>query len=196
MFLKQFVSQLLHSLNSYGISILKNPKITTSFSVLSPITFLISIHCNTFLIPYFVMLATEGIPVFYLELEIGQWLTESAIGVCNQVSPWLGAVAISSAVVSCSVTLHYQTVIACCLFCFLQVWELKLSQQLTWRLPSFGMWHRVVWCIFIVFWRKVLHSSSKPKAVLFLSNCLLPDTIQTNQNGWYYQAFVAQNAFT
>lgn len=40
---------------------------------------------GAFLIPYFVMLAIEGIPIFYLELVIGQRLRKGAIGVWNQV---------------------------------------------------------------------------------------------------------------
>jgi solute carrier family 6 amino acid/orphan transporter-like 15/16/17/18/20 len=44
---------------------------------------------GAFLIPYFVMLAVEGIPIFYLELAIGQRLRKGAIGVWNQVSPFL-----------------------------------------------------------------------------------------------------------
>lgn len=45
---------------------------------------------GAFLIPYFVMLAIEGIPIFYLELAIGQRLRKGAIGVWSQVSPYLG----------------------------------------------------------------------------------------------------------
>lgn len=44
---------------------------------------------GAFLIPYFVMLCIEGIPIFYLELAIGQRLRKGAIGVWNQVSPYL-----------------------------------------------------------------------------------------------------------
>ena len=77
------------------------------------------------------MLATEGISVFCLELEIGRRLREGVIGVCNQVLTYLGAAGIKSAVVSCSVALFYQTVTAGCHFYFVQVWELQLSQQLT-----------------------------------------------------------------
>jgi hypothetical protein len=46
------------------------------------------------------MMATEGIPVLYLELEIGQRLRKGVIVVGNQVSPYLGAIGISSAGVS------------------------------------------------------------------------------------------------
>jgi len=41
---------------------------------------------GAFLIPYFVMLIIEGIPIFYLELAIGQRLRKGAIGVWNQVN--------------------------------------------------------------------------------------------------------------
>lgn len=44
---------------------------------------------GAFLIPYFVMLAIQGIPIFYLELAIGQRLRKGAIGVWTQVSPYL-----------------------------------------------------------------------------------------------------------
>jgi len=45
------------------------------------------------------MMPTEGIPLFYLELEIVQRLSEGVNGLCNQVSPFLSPVALSSAVV-------------------------------------------------------------------------------------------------
>lgn len=82
---------------------------------------LAGIVTGVFLIPYFVMLAIEGIPIFYLELAIGQRLRKGAIGVWNQVSPYLGGIGISSAVVSFNVALYYNTIIAWCLFYFVQV---------------------------------------------------------------------------
>lgn len=96
------------------------------------------------------MLAIEGIPIFYLELAIGQRLRKGAIGVWNQVivarctynairrnrilrpsdhircfltqvSPYMGGIGVSSAVVSFNVALYYNTIIAWCLFYFVQV---------------------------------------------------------------------------
>lgn len=81
---------------------------------------------GAFLIPYFVMLAIEGIPIFYLELAIGQRLRKGAIGVWNQVSPYLAGIGISSAVVSFNVALYYNTIIAWCLFYFVQSFQSKL----------------------------------------------------------------------
>lgn len=81
---------------------------------------------GAFLVPYLVMLAVEGIPIFYLELAIGQRLRKGAIGVWNQVSPYLGGIGISSAVVSFNVALYYNTVIAWCLFYFVQSFQSEL----------------------------------------------------------------------
>ncbi|XP_030750013.1 sodium-dependent neutral amino acid transporter B(0)AT3 [Sitophilus oryzae] len=81
---------------------------------------------GAFLIPYFIMLAIEGIPIFYLELAIGQRLRKGAIGVWNQVSPFLSGIGISSAVVSFNVALYYNTIIAWCLFYFVQSFQSKL----------------------------------------------------------------------
>ncbi|XP_044735984.1 sodium-dependent neutral amino acid transporter B(0)AT3 [Chrysoperla carnea] len=81
---------------------------------------------GAFLIPYFVMLAIEGIPIFYLELAIGQRLRKGAIGVWNQVSPYLAGIGISSAVVSFNVALYYNTIIAWCLFYFVQSFQSEL----------------------------------------------------------------------
>lgn len=78
------------------------------------------------MIPYFVMLCIEGIPIFYLELAIGQRLRKGAIGVWNQVSPYLAGIGISSAVVSFNVALYYNTIIAWCLFYFAQSFQSEL----------------------------------------------------------------------
>ena len=81
---------------------------------------------GAFLIPYFVMLAIEGIPIFYLELAIGQRLRKGAIGVWNQVSPLVAGIGISSAMVSLNVALYYNTIIAWCLFYLVQSFQVQL----------------------------------------------------------------------
>uniref|UniRef100_A0A182SPL0 Transporter n=1 Tax=Anopheles maculatus TaxID=74869 RepID=A0A182SPL0_9DIPT len=55
---------------------------------------------GAFLVPYFVMLLLQGLPIFYLELAIGQRLRKGAIGVWHEVSAYLGGIGISSAFVS------------------------------------------------------------------------------------------------
>ncbi|XP_065337149.1 sodium-dependent neutral amino acid transporter B(0)AT3 [Cloeon dipterum] len=81
---------------------------------------------GAFLIPYFIMLLIEGMPIFYLELAIGQRLRKGAIGVWSQVSPYLAGIGISSAVVSFNVALYYNTIIAWCLFYFVQSFQAQL----------------------------------------------------------------------
>jgi solute carrier family 6 amino acid/orphan transporter-like 15/16/17/18/20 len=70
---------------------------------------------GAFLVPYWLMLFIQGLPIFYLELAIGQRLRKGAIGVWNEVSPYLGGIGISSAIVSFIVALYYNTIIGWCL---------------------------------------------------------------------------------
>ena len=73
---------------------------------------------GAFLIPYLIMLLIEGLPIFLLELTIGQRLRKGSIGAWHRVSPYLGGIGIASAVVSLNVALYYNTVIAWCLYYF------------------------------------------------------------------------------
>ncbi|XP_023228941.1 sodium-dependent neutral amino acid transporter B(0)AT3-like [Centruroides sculpturatus] len=81
---------------------------------------------GAFLIPYFVMLAIEGVPVFYLELAVGQRLRKGAIGVWNLVSSYTGGIGLTSAVVSFNVALYYNTIIAWCMYYFFQSFQSPL----------------------------------------------------------------------
>ncbi|KAG7172289.1 Sodium-dependent neutral amino acid transporter B(0)AT3-like 2 [Homarus americanus] len=81
---------------------------------------------GAFLIPYFVMLTFLGLPLFYLELAVGQRIRKGALGAWHQISPSLGGVGIASAVVSFSVALYYNTVIAWCLYYLFQSFQSPL----------------------------------------------------------------------
>lgn len=107
---------------------------------------------GAFLVPYFTMLAIQGIPIFYLELAVGQRLRKGAIAAWHevnsiagpsitaprthfslslshcrrQISPYLGGIGISSAVVSYVVALYYNTIIAWCLIYLLHSFESPL----------------------------------------------------------------------
>lgn len=70
---------------------------------------------GAFLVPYWLMLFIQGLPIFYLELAIGQRLRKGAIGVWNEVSPYLGGIGIASAFVSFIVALYYNTIIGWCI---------------------------------------------------------------------------------
>lgn len=69
------------------------------------------------------MLAIEGLPIFFLELAIGQRLRKGAVGVWSQVSPYLAGVGIASAVVSFTVALYYNTIISWCMLYFVRSFQ-------------------------------------------------------------------------
>uniref|UniRef100_T1J242 Transporter n=1 Tax=Strigamia maritima TaxID=126957 RepID=T1J242_STRMM len=81
---------------------------------------------GAFLIPYIIMLFIEGVPIFYLELAIGQRLRKGAVGLWREVSPYMGGIGIAMAVVSFNVALYYNTIIAWCLFYFFQSFQSPL----------------------------------------------------------------------
>lgn len=78
------------------------------------------------MIPYAVMLAIEGIPLFYLELAIGQRLRKGSVGSWNQVSPYLQGVGLASAAVSFNVALYYNTIMAWCIIYLVQSFQSPL----------------------------------------------------------------------
>lgn len=78
---------------------------------------------DIFKICVFLRLFLQGLPIFFLELAIGQRLRKGAIGVWAEVSPYLGGIGISSAIVSFIVALYYNTIIAWCLIYFLHSFE-------------------------------------------------------------------------
>uniref|UniRef100_G3NKA5 Transporter n=2 Tax=Gasterosteus aculeatus TaxID=69293 RepID=G3NKA5_GASAC len=63
-----------------------------------------------FLIPYLIMLVLEGIPLFYLELAIGQKMSLGSIGAWTAISPYLGGVGFASVVTSLYLCLYYNVI--------------------------------------------------------------------------------------
>ena len=71
---------------------------------------------GAFLIPYFVSLFCLGIPLFFLELAIGQSLRQGSIGVWNTIHPYLGGVGYACVVVCLLVGMYYNMIIAWCFY--------------------------------------------------------------------------------
>ncbi|XP_053700064.1 sodium- and chloride-dependent transporter XTRP3-like [Synchiropus splendidus] len=63
-----------------------------------------------FLIPYLIMLAVEGLPLFYMELAIGQKMRLGSIGAWSAISPYLGGVGLASVVTSMYLCLYYNII--------------------------------------------------------------------------------------
>ncbi|XP_006012768.1 sodium- and chloride-dependent transporter XTRP3 isoform X3 [Latimeria chalumnae] len=65
-----------------------------------------------FLIPYLIMLILEGMPLFYLELAVGQHTRKGSIAAWKSISPYLGGVGVASVVVSFLLCIYYNVIIA------------------------------------------------------------------------------------
>lgn len=55
---------------------------------------------GAYLVPYLILLIVIGIPLFFLELSVGQRIRRGSIGVWNYISPRLGGIGFASCVVS------------------------------------------------------------------------------------------------
>ncbi|XP_011305102.1 sodium- and chloride-dependent transporter XTRP3 [Fopius arisanus] len=71
---------------------------------------------GAFLIPFFIMLILEGVPLFLIELGIGQRMKVGALGVWNNIHPWLGGIGIASCIVTFFVVLYYNIIITWCFY--------------------------------------------------------------------------------
>ena len=63
-----------------------------------------------------IMLILEGIPLFLIELGMGQKMRLGSLGVWNTIHPWLGGIGISSCIVTLFVALYYNVIITWCFF--------------------------------------------------------------------------------
>ncbi|XP_026280992.1 sodium- and chloride-dependent transporter XTRP3 isoform X2 [Frankliniella occidentalis] len=66
---------------------------------------------GAFLLPFAVMLILEGIPLFLIELGIGQKMRLGSMGVWNTIHPWLGGIGLASCIVTFFVALYYNVII-------------------------------------------------------------------------------------
>ncbi|RLU24423.1 hypothetical protein DMN91_002512 [Ooceraea biroi] len=90
---------------------------------------------GAFLIPFFVMLILEGVPLFLIELGLGQRMRQGALGVWNTIHPWLGGIGIASCIVTFFVALYYNVIITWCffyLFKSLEAVTIKFGDSLPW----------------------------------------------------------------
>ncbi|VFV41085.1 sodium-dependent neutral amino acid [Lynx pardinus] len=78
---------------------------------------------GAFLIPYFVALVLEGIPLFHIELAVGQHLRTGSVGVWKAVSPYLGGVGLGCLTVCFLVSLYYNIVLTWVLWYFLNSFQ-------------------------------------------------------------------------
>ncbi|KAJ7999111.1 hypothetical protein DPEC_G00212020 [Dallia pectoralis] len=78
---------------------------------------------GAYLVPYFILLIFIGIPLFFLELAVGQKVRRGSIGVWNYVCPHLGGIGVSSLMVCGFVGLYYNVIIGWSIFYFFQSFQ-------------------------------------------------------------------------
>ncbi|KAI6215220.1 Transporter [Aphelenchoides besseyi] len=81
---------------------------------------------GAFLIPYMIMMVLEGMPLFLIELGIGQRLRTGPVGVWNAIHPYLGGVGVSAAIVSYMVGLYYNVILTWCIYYLYKSFSLEL----------------------------------------------------------------------
>ncbi|KAK3706150.1 hypothetical protein QZH41_010658, partial [Actinostola sp. cb2023] len=97
----------------------------------------------SFLIPYFIALAVNGIPLFYMELAIGQYFSVGTIGTWTAICPIARGIGFAQIMVTFLVGIYYNVIIAC--HKILQIsdgienlgsinWEVTLSLLFAWVL--------------------------------------------------------------
>ncbi|KAJ1137770.1 hypothetical protein NDU88_004166 [Pleurodeles waltl] len=81
---------------------------------------------GAYMIPYLVLLIIIGIPLFFLELAVGQRIRRGSIGVWNYICPRLGGIGFASCLVCLFVGLYYNVIIGWSIFYFFKSFQYPL----------------------------------------------------------------------
>lgn len=96
---------------------------------------------GAFLIPYVIFMVIEGLPLFFLELSIGQRMRKSAIRCWQDVHPALFGIGVACLMVSLMLCLYYVVVIAWCCYYFF----ISFTSELPWvhskLCPEYNKFH-------------------------------------------------------
>ncbi|XP_034979917.1 sodium-dependent neutral amino acid transporter SLC6A17 [Zootoca vivipara] len=81
---------------------------------------------GAYLVPYLILLILIGIPLFFLELAVGQRIRRGSIGVWNYICPRLGGIGFASCLVCLFVGLYYNVIIGWSIFYFFKSFQYPL----------------------------------------------------------------------
>lgn len=74
------------------------------------------------------MLFIEGLPIFFLEVALGQRMRRGPVATWDQISPYLTGIGYSCIMVSYIVSIYYNTIISWCLYYF----AISFRSELLW----------------------------------------------------------------
>jgi len=92
---------------------------------------------GAFLVPFFIFMVIEGLPLFFIELGIGQRLRKVGLTAWNDIHPALQGIGIACVIVSFMLCIYYVIVITWCSFYFF----VAFTKKLPWTQDSCPRYH-------------------------------------------------------
>ncbi|XP_069968855.1 sodium- and chloride-dependent GABA transporter 1 isoform X2 [Bactrocera oleae] len=142
---------------------------------------------GAFLIPYFLTLILAGIPMFFMELALGQMLTIGGLGVFK-IAPIFKGIGYAAAVMSCWMNVYYIVILAWAVFYFF----MSMKADVPWRSCN-NFWNTVN-CVNpyernnLICWEDSINGTVKKMCSLALANITASELTDPVKEFWERRA--------